>query len=112
MLGGEHERALRRAARLADGFIALHDHHRDVPKVREYLREAGRDPSRFEVVVRLAVGSGDPEAWVSEARQLKAAGVTQIGLWTPELQGEPALRRLIEARAVLAKALAGESASA
>ena len=33
-------------------------------------------------------------------------GVTQIGLSTPELQGEAALQRLIEARSVLAQALA------
>lgn len=105
MLGGEHERAIRRAARLADGFVALHDHHRDVTKLREYVREAGRDPSNFSVVVRMAVGSGDPEAWVAEARELQAAGVTQIGLWTPELQGDAALRRLIDARTLLAETL-------
>ena len=33
-------------------------------------------------------------------------GVTQIGLSTPELQGEAAVQRLIEARSVLAQALA------
>lgn len=105
-LGGEHERALRRAARLADGFIALHDHTRDVPKVREHLRDAGRDPASFPMAVRLAVGTGGPEDWIRDVQQLRAMGVTQIGLWTPELEGEPSLRRLIEAREVLASALA------
>jgi probable F420-dependent oxidoreductase len=105
-LGGEHERALRRAVRLGDGFVALHDHARDVPKVQAYLRESGRDPATFGIAVRLAVGTGEPEAWLAEARALQAMGVTQIGLWTPELRGEAALRRLIEARGVLAAALA------
>jgi len=105
-LGGEHERALRRAVRLADGFVALHDHARDVPRVQAYLRETGRDPSTFGIAVRLAVGAGGPETWIAEARTLHAMGVTQIGLWTPELRGEAALRRLIEARDVLAAALA------
>jgi alkanesulfonate monooxygenase SsuD/methylene tetrahydromethanopterin reductase-like flavin-dependent oxidoreductase (luciferase family) len=107
-LGGEHERALRRAVRLADGFVALHETHRDVPKVQQYLRELGRDPASFPIAARLAVGSGGPEAWIAEAQQLQAMGVTQIGLWTPELQGEAALRRLIEAREVLAEALGGQ----
>ena len=105
-LGGEHERALRRAVRLADGFVALHDHARDVPKVMAYLRETGRDPATFGIAVRLAVGTGGPERWIAEARDLQAMGVTQIGLWTPELRGEAALRRLIEAREVIAAALA------
>jgi probable F420-dependent oxidoreductase len=110
-LGGEHERALRRAVRLADGFVALHDPDRDVPKVQEYLREMGRDPASFGIAVRLAVGTGGPETWIDEAQKLRALGVTQLGLWTPELQGEAALRRLIEARGVLAEALAGHGST-
>jgi probable F420-dependent oxidoreductase len=104
-LGGEHERALQRAVRLADGFVALHEYLRDVPKVRAYLRASGRDPATFGIAVRLAVGTGGPEKWIAEARDLQAMGVTQIGLWTPELHGEAALRRLIEAREVIAVAL-------
>jgi alkanesulfonate monooxygenase SsuD/methylene tetrahydromethanopterin reductase-like flavin-dependent oxidoreductase (luciferase family) len=74
-----------------------------------HLREAGRDPSTFGIAVRLAVGTGGPEEWIAEAQKLQAMGVTQLGLWTPELRGEAALRRLIEARGVLAEALPGQA---
>jgi len=40
-----------------------------------------------------------------QALKLHAVGVTQIGLWAPELQGETALQRLLQARSVLAQAL-------
>ncbi len=111
-LGGEHERALRRAARLADGFVSLHDPVRDVPRVMQYLRESGRDAAKFGVTVRLPVTAGGPTDWISDARQLQALGVTEIGIWTPDMQGDAALRRLIEARRVLADALGEQEATA
>jgi alkanesulfonate monooxygenase SsuD/methylene tetrahydromethanopterin reductase-like flavin-dependent oxidoreductase (luciferase family) len=89
-LGGEHERALRREVRLADGFILLHDPARDLPRVRKALLEAGREATSFGIAVRLAVGAGDPETWIGQARELQSMGVTQIGLW--------ALPRTIERR--------------
>jgi probable F420-dependent oxidoreductase len=104
-LGGEHERAVQRAVRLADGFIPLHDYARDLPRIQQALREAGRDASTFGIAARLPVGSGDPETWIARARELQSMGVTQLGLAAPELQGEAALQRLIEARGVLAQAL-------
>jgi alkanesulfonate monooxygenase SsuD/methylene tetrahydromethanopterin reductase-like flavin-dependent oxidoreductase (luciferase family) len=107
-LGGEHERALRRAARLADGFVSLHEPARDVPRVIRYLRESGREATHFGVTVRLPVTTGGPEDWIKDARQLQAMGVTEIGVWTPDLQGDAALRRLIEAKRVLAGALGEE----
>src|SRR5579859_1716394 len=104
-LAGEHDRALRRAVRLADGFILLHDHARDLPRIHQALREGGRDARNFGIAARLAVGAADSETWIAQARQLQSMGVTQIGLWTPELHGDDALQRLIEARSVLAQAL-------
>jgi len=106
-LGGQHERALRRAARLADGFLHLHDTGTDLSNVRDYVCEAGRDVTTFGIHARLAVGTGSPEMWIEEARELQAMGVTQLGLWLAERQTEAALRRLIEARTVLAEALGG-----
>ena len=104
-VGGEHERALRRVVRLGDGFVALHDLDRDLPKVRQYLREAGREPAGFGIAARMAVSTGGAEDWIRTAQKLQAMGVTQLGLWTPELEGDTALSRLIEARVVLAEAL-------
>jgi probable F420-dependent oxidoreductase len=111
-LGGEHERALRRAARLGDGFVSLHEPARDVPRVVRNLRESGREASHFGVTVRLPVSAGGPDDWIGDARRLQAMGVTEIGVWTPDLQGEVALRRLIEARKVLAGALGEQPAIA
>jgi alkanesulfonate monooxygenase SsuD/methylene tetrahydromethanopterin reductase-like flavin-dependent oxidoreductase (luciferase family) len=110
--GGEHEHALRRAARLADGFVSLHEPARDVPRVLHYLRESGREATNFGVTVRLPVTAGGPEDWVRDARQLQALGVTEIGVWTPDLEGDAALRRLIEARRVLEDALRQRPATA
>jgi probable F420-dependent oxidoreductase len=111
-LGGEHARALRRAARLADGFVSLHEPARDVPLVMRYLRESGREPTHFGVTVRLSVTTGGPDDWIRDARRLQAIGATEIGVWTPDLQGDAAVRRLIEARRVLAGALEDEPATA
>jgi hypothetical protein len=71
----------------------------------EYAGEYGRDTTRFGVTVRMPVTAGGPDDWIRDARQLQAMGVTEIGVWTPDLQGEAALRRLIEARQVLAAVL-------
>jgi len=104
-LGGEHDDALRRATRLADGFVSLHDPMRDVLRVIQYVSELGRDPAQFRVTVRLAVSARGPDDWIGEARPLQSMGVTEIGVWTPNLQGDAALRRLTEVRRVLADAL-------
>jgi alkanesulfonate monooxygenase SsuD/methylene tetrahydromethanopterin reductase-like flavin-dependent oxidoreductase (luciferase family) len=106
-LGGEHEQALRRAVRLGDGFVALHDPDRDLPKLRQYLREAGREPESFGIAVRIPVSTGGAEDWIHTAQKLQAMGVTQLSLWTPVMEGDAALRRLIEARSVLFEALGG-----
>ena len=111
-LGGEHDRALRRAVRLGDGFVALHDLDRDLPKVRQCLREAGRDPAGFGIAARIPISTGGAEDWIQIAQKLQAMGVTQLGLWTPELEGDAALRRLIDARRVLVEALGGAPVSA
>src|SRR5689334_3364502 len=71
-LGGEHERALRRAARLADGFISLHDPTRDIPRIMRYVQESGRETTRFPVTVRLPVTAGGPDDWIRDARQLQS----------------------------------------
>lgn len=105
-IGGAHDKVLRRAARLGDGFIPLGDPAEVIPRVQAYLREADRDASTFGFASRIVVGPGGPEAWVDHAKKLQALGVTQIALTPPpDLQGEAVLKRLIEARQELAAAL-------
>jgi probable F420-dependent oxidoreductase len=104
-IGGADDRVLRRAARLADGFTPLGDPFTVVPIVQGYVREAGRDVSSFGFAARLVAG-GEVSEWVATARKLAGVGVTQLTLSAPpELTGEAALKRLIEARGALADAL-------
>jgi probable F420-dependent oxidoreductase len=105
-IGGAHERVLKRAAQLADGFIPLGDPAEVIPRVQSYVREAGRDPASFGFAGRVAAGPGGPSAWIEAARKLVSLGVNQIALSAPpDLQGEAALKRLIEARGALAAEL-------
>jgi probable F420-dependent oxidoreductase len=107
-IGGSHERVLRRAARVADGFMPLGDPFTVIPQVQAHLRAAGRDPAHFGFTGRVTAGPGGAEEWIEATRKLAAIGVTQVTLGTPpDLQGEAALRRLIEARDTLAAALNG-----
>jgi probable F420-dependent oxidoreductase len=105
-VGGSHERVLRRAARLADGFIPLGDPAEVIPTVQQYVREAGRDPNGFGLAGRVAAGPGGPEAWIEAGRKLQSLGVSQIAISPPpDLHGDAALKRTIEARDALATGL-------
>jgi probable F420-dependent oxidoreductase len=105
-VGGSHDRVLRRAARLADGFIPLGDPAEVFPKVQRYVREAGRDVSQFGLAGRLMAGPGGPGAWIDAARKLANLGATQLGISAPaDLQGGAALARMLEARNVLVQEL-------
>lgn len=100
------ERALRRVARLADGWMSLGDPTPDLPRLRQYMTEAGRDPARLLVRGPLMAGDGGTAAWIAAGRKLQDAGVTHINITSPpELAPADALPRLIEAREALADAL-------
>lgn len=100
------ERPLRRVAKLADGWVPLGDPVEILPRLHQYLREAGRDPATFGVTGRIAAGPEGQSAWVAEAKRLQAAGVTEFSLAAPpDLPPAQALPRLIEARTALAEEL-------
>jgi probable F420-dependent oxidoreductase len=100
------ERALRRVARLADGWMSLGDPTPDLPRVRQYMQEAGRDPATLMVRGPLLAGDGGEVAWVAGARKLQAAGVTHLNITAPlDLAPAQALQRIVEARRVVAHAL-------
>ena len=105
-LGGADDRVLRRAARVADGFMPLGDPFTVIPVVQGYVREAGRDPAQYGFTGRVLAGPGGAAEWIEAAKKLQAIGVTQLNLTTPpDVQGEAALKRLIEARKVLSNEL-------
>ena len=100
------EKALRRVARLADGWMSLGDPSPDLPRLRQYMQEAGRDPQALMVRGPLVAGDGGPKAWIEAGRRLQAAGVTHLNIAAPpELPPAEALPRLVAARQALANAL-------
>jgi probable F420-dependent oxidoreductase len=80
LLGGAAAPALRRAGRLAQGWIAgsrqdLTNLGASVETVRDGAREAGRDPDALQIVVRLT-----REPALEDLAALRAQGVTEVFL--------------------------------
>jgi probable F420-dependent oxidoreductase len=100
------ERALRRVARLADGWMSLGDPSPDLPRLRGYMQDAGRDPGTLKVRGSLLAGDGGEAAWITAGQKLQAAGVTHINVTAPlDLAPDRGLQRVIAARNALADAL-------
>jgi probable F420-dependent oxidoreductase len=83
--GGRAPSALKRAARLGDGFSfagGTPDELRDqLAVLRGFLAEAGRPPGTFGF--EITAGQGDrPDGWREELEGLAAAGFTHVGLRT------------------------------
>jgi probable F420-dependent oxidoreductase len=106
MGSGTGDLALRRVAQLADGWIPMGDPTEVVPRLKQFVREAGRDPAAFGLTARLIAGPGGPGEWIAAAKRMQALGATHVTLAAPpDLQGEAAMQRLIEARTTLAAEL-------
>ena len=98
--------ALQRVARLADGWMSMGDPTPHLPRLRQYTREAGRDPGTLMVRGPLVAGDGGAVAWVAAARKLQDVGVTHLNVTAPlDMAPAQALPRVIEARRALADAL-------
>lgn len=79
-IGGAHDRVLRRAARLADGFLFSQGGPRSlesVNKVREYVAAEGRDPAQFGIEGILNYSDG-PEKWVERMESWRKVGASHI----------------------------------
>jgi probable F420-dependent oxidoreductase len=107
-IGGSAERALRRAARLADGFFPQRPLDGDWPatmaRMREWVAEAGRDWESFGVEQRINVADGTPDDWRQSADGWRGLGATHLSLRTTDagLEGVDAhIERLREARDAL-----------
>jgi probable F420-dependent oxidoreductase len=99
------ERPMRRAARLADGWMPMGDPTDLFPQLKQYMADAGRTQS-MQLMSRVNAGDGGPDAWIAEAKRLQGVGATHITIGTPpDLTGEAATKRLIEAKNALAAAL-------
>jgi probable F420-dependent oxidoreductase len=85
-MGGSADRALRRIARIADGWIsqlAPSPQAAEVlDRVRGYVREAGRDPDRFGLEGRVHLGTTPADRWPEAVRIWKDLGGTHLSVNT------------------------------
>jgi probable F420-dependent oxidoreductase len=83
-IGGSAEPALRRAARLADGYFPQRPLQggwaATLEQMRGWLEEAGRDPDAFGIDARVAVGTGTPDEWRAAADEWRSLGATHVTL--------------------------------
>ena len=84
-MGASSDRAIRRAARIADGWfpqVRPDDGGKEVVRrFREYVIESGRDPQIVGIEARVSYGDGDSERWKRELdgwRELNADFVSLV----------------------------------
>jgi len=84
--GGYVEAALRRMARLGDGWMTGFRFAAEAAASLEFLKrsldEAGRTENSFGIEVRLPYGDGDPKRWIEQVQAWQAAGATHLDLNT------------------------------
>ena len=84
--GGNAEAALRRLARLGDGWIALHrcaaDARPALEMLNRFLEQAGRTRSQLGLEARISYDTGDPNAWETSVREWQAEGATHLSFNT------------------------------
>jgi probable F420-dependent oxidoreductase len=84
-MGADEEVAVKRVARLADGWfshLAPNEEGRaGLERFRGYVREAGRDPARVGVEGRVAA-TGSVDEWVRQAEVFRDMGMTHLELRT------------------------------
>ena len=111
-IGGNHPKALRRAARLADGFFGAGSQStaqfaQQTPVIREALAEFGRDPASFRFAKRVYVHVDDDAARARErldaalARHYGRSGWSEVFVAGPPADCVAGLREVVDAGAEL-----------
>jgi len=111
-IGGNHPNALRRAARLADGFFGAGSQStaqfaQQTPVVREALTEFGRDPAAFRFAKRVYIHVDDDAARARErldaalARHYGRSGWSEVFVAGPPADCVAGLREVVDAGAEL-----------
>jgi probable F420-dependent oxidoreductase len=109
-VGANAEAAIKRATRIADGYMPLgfipgtNSWDETVEKVHGWLREYGREPSSFGIEARISAGTGTPDDWRATYETWKRLGASHISVGTSNggLRGaDEHIQRLREVRAVL-----------
>ena len=96
-MGGGADVVLRRAARVADGWLPkgkwrrpenpLTDLEPDRDRLFGYLREAGRDPSSFPIAGRIDLADDPPGRWVERVRAWRDFGASHLAVDTMDMAG-------------------------
>jgi probable F420-dependent oxidoreductase len=85
-IGGSAEPAIRRAARIADGFFPQRPLEGGWPvtlaRFRTWAEEAGRDPGAIGIEQRIDVSTGTPDDWRRAAEEWRELGATHVSLTT------------------------------
>lgn len=85
-LGGRSEAALKRVARVGDGWFpqGLPDEtmRATLEQLRAWTRETGRDPNALGIEARINAASGTPDDWARQTAGWQALGATHVSLNT------------------------------
>jgi probable F420-dependent oxidoreductase len=83
-IGGYADRALQRAARVAEGYFPrmANAPPPEVERVRELVREEGREPDSFGIDARVDIGQGTPDDWRAAVDTWREAGASHVTLVT------------------------------
>jgi probable F420-dependent oxidoreductase len=109
-VGATAEAAVKRAARIADGYLPLAPidgkgtFTETMERVHGWLREAGREPATFGVEPRLNAGTGTQDDWRKVVDEWRSLGATHLSVATNGggLDGPDAhIKRLREVHEVL-----------
>ena len=107
-MGGTSEQALRRIARVGDGWFPQgppdEDMHATLTQLRTWTAEAGRDPAALGIEARISAASGDLSAWVRQTEAWQTLGATHASLNTMNA-GYTSLDQHLEALRVYAEAV-------
>lgn len=85
-IGASAEPAIRRAARIADGFFpnarTIEDHERQLGWLRDELEKNGRSNADFGLEPRISLGDGGPDDWRRLHAWWREQGATHIDINT------------------------------
>lgn len=86
-MGGSSLPALKRIARLAEGYFPQSNPLEEgwaatLERMREWRRDAGRDPDDLGIEARVDAAAGTPEDWHRAAAEWRALGATHLSINT------------------------------
>jgi probable F420-dependent oxidoreductase len=84
-LGGHSEAAVKRVARIGDGWLPQRSPDEVRPtieQIRAYAREAGRDPSNIGIEGRFSIAGTTPGDWAEVVEKWKDVGATHLSVNT------------------------------